>query len=89
MKDVHGSQDWRALCELASQEQDPEKLLDLISKINQALEEWNRQSRMDRSPIKIKNVMLPANMLEEQKEEQRLELPGVYLPLVSPSEYDC
>lgn len=84
MKDVHGSHDWRALCELASQEQDPEKLLDLISKINQALEECNRQSRINRAPIKIEHVLVPASMFDEPK----VELPGVYLPLVPP-EYDC
>ncbi len=85
MKDVHGSQDWHALCELASKEQDPEKLLELISKINQALEEWNRQSRIGRTPIKIKNVLLPVSRFDEPK----LESPGVYLPGVPPSEYDC
>ena len=85
MKDSHGSQNWRALCEMASQEQDPEKLLDLISKINQALDEWNRQSRADRTAIKIKSVVLPAKMLDEPK----LELPGAYVPLALPLEYDC
>jgi hypothetical protein len=38
MKDVNRSDDWRVLCELASKERDPEKLIDLIMKINQALE---------------------------------------------------
>lgn len=85
MNNVHGSQDWHTLCELASKEQDPEKLLDLISKINQALEECNRRSRIERTPIKIKSVFLPASMCDELKPE----LPAVYLPLVSPMEYDC
>ena len=30
MKDTNGSEDWRVLCELASKEKDPEKLIDLI-----------------------------------------------------------
>ena len=82
MKDSQGSQNWLALCEMASQEQDPKKLLDLISKINQALDEWNR-SRADRAGIK--SVVLPAQMLDEPK----LDLPGAYVPLTLPLEYDC
>jgi hypothetical protein len=45
MKDTNGSVDWRVLCELASKENDPKKLLDLITKINQALEEFHQKSR--------------------------------------------
>jgi hypothetical protein len=39
MKDTNRSEDWRVLCELASKEKDPEKLIDLVAKINQALQE--------------------------------------------------
>jgi len=45
MKDSNRSNDWRVLCELASKEKDPEKLIDLIVKINQALEESHQKSR--------------------------------------------
>ncbi len=45
MKDTNGSEDWRVLCELASKEQDPEKLIDLVVKINQALEECHQKPR--------------------------------------------
>lgn len=45
MNDTNRSEDWRVLCELASKEKDPEKLIDLISKINQALEEAHNKSR--------------------------------------------
>jgi hypothetical protein len=45
MKDINGSEDWRVLCELASKEEDPKKLLDLITKINQALEEFRHKPR--------------------------------------------
>ncbi len=45
MKDTNGSEDWRVLCELASKEKDPEKLIDLIVKINQALEECQQKPR--------------------------------------------
>jgi hypothetical protein len=84
MKEIQGPQDWRALCELTSMEPDPEKLLDLIVKINQALEECNRQSRVEGMPIKIKNVLLPANTFAES----RLELPGVVFQQAT-FEYDC
>lgn len=46
MTDTNRVQDWRVLCELASKEKDPKKLLDLVTKINQALEE-SRQKRHD------------------------------------------
>ena len=45
MKNTNASDDWRVLCELASKEKDPEKLIDLIVKINQALEESHQKSR--------------------------------------------
>ena len=44
MKDTNGSEDWRVLCELASKEKDPKKMIDLITKINQALEELHHKS---------------------------------------------
>ena len=31
--------DWRTLCEAASKERDPQKLLELVTEINKALEE--------------------------------------------------
>ncbi len=86
MKDIHGSQDWRALCELASKEQDSQKLLDLISKINRALEEMDRKARLDHAPIKIiHDVLLPVDRFEEAK----CDLPAVNVPLALPMEYDC
>ena len=45
MKDTNRSDDWRVLCELASKETDPDKLIDLIIQINQALEESHQKSR--------------------------------------------
>ena len=44
MRDTNESKDWRVLCELASKEKDPEKLIDLVVKINQALEECHQES---------------------------------------------
>jgi hypothetical protein len=46
MTDTCRFEDWRVLRELASKEKDPEKLIDLITKINQALEE-SRHKRED------------------------------------------
>jgi hypothetical protein len=45
MTDTNRSDDWRVLCELASKEMDPKKLLDLITRINQALAEFRHKSR--------------------------------------------
>ena len=45
MKNTSTSDDWRVLCELASKEKDPDKLIDLIMQINQALEESHQKSR--------------------------------------------
>jgi len=36
MNHTNGSEDWRVLCELASKEEDPKKLLEIITKINQS-----------------------------------------------------
>jgi len=44
MSDTNRSDDWRVLCELASKEMDPKKLLNLITRINQALEEFHHKS---------------------------------------------
>jgi len=35
---VQGNERWKELCELASKEQDPQKLIDLIREINNLLE---------------------------------------------------
>ena len=53
MKDANGSEDWRVLCELASKEKDPKKMIDLITKINQALR--GAPSRI--SPVKRKRPL--------------------------------
>ena len=45
MRNTNESEDWRVLCELASKEKDPEKLIDLVVKINQALEECHQKPR--------------------------------------------
>jgi hypothetical protein len=44
MKSTNKSDDWRVLCELASREKDPEKLIGLVVKINRALEECQQKS---------------------------------------------
>ena len=59
MKDTDNSDDWRTLCELATKENDPQKLLDLITKINQALAECHRQCPRDEAALKSDIVLLP------------------------------
>jgi len=43
MTDTNRIEDWRVLCELASKEKDPEKLIEVIMKINRALEECHQR----------------------------------------------
>ena len=35
--------DWRVLCEQASKEEDPERLIELVQRLNEALEERQRR----------------------------------------------
>jgi len=49
MKDTSRTDDWRSLCELVSKETDPQKLLELITKINRAVEECHQRNRTDES----------------------------------------
>jgi hypothetical protein len=54
MKDTSNTHDWRSLCELASKETDPQKLLELITKINRALEQCHGQrSRTDEASFTV------------------------------------
>ncbi len=52
MKTTNDSDDWRSLCESASTETDPQRLLDLVTKIHRALEERNRRSHDTRLTTK-------------------------------------
>jgi hypothetical protein len=58
MKNTNGSDDWRVLCELASKEKDPETLIDLVVRLNQALEECTQKPRYQKTE-KIEAVLLP------------------------------
>lgn len=59
MKDTNRSDDWLSLCELASKESDPQKLLDLISKINRALEECRQRRQREQTSLKVDTGLLP------------------------------
>ena len=59
MNDTNHSDDWRVLCELASKERDPRKLLDLIMKINRALEECRQRKQNEQTSLKVVAVLLP------------------------------
>ena len=43
------SGDWRVLCELASREQDPARLMELIKRLNQALDKTIKGMREARA----------------------------------------
>ena len=55
MNSTNGSEDWRVLCEMAAKEMDSDKLLDLVNKLNQALDEHNQQQRYGK--IKITTII--------------------------------
>ena len=57
MKSTDASGDWRVLCELASKEKDPEKLVDLVVRINRALEECHHGSNNYRGEVNIETVV--------------------------------
>jgi hypothetical protein len=61
MKDTTRTEDWRSLCEQASRESDPEKLLELISQINRALDETQPRRRTDEASLRVDTVLLPIN----------------------------
>jgi len=56
MNDPDRSDDWRALCELAAKEKDPQKLLSLISRISRALEECSQQGQKHAASIKVTDL---------------------------------
>jgi hypothetical protein len=58
------SYDWRVPCELASNERNPEKLLDLIVKINQVLEESHHRTQRDQSAQKMPTARNTQNDLD-------------------------
>lgn len=45
MKETNHSDDWRSLCESPSKETNPQKMLELITRINRALEDCRQRSR--------------------------------------------
>jgi hypothetical protein len=59
MKDTGCTEDWRSLCEQASKERDPQKLLELIVQINRALAEPHQRSRTDEASFEINAALLP------------------------------
>ena len=59
--DKSRTDDWRSLCELASKENDPQKLLELIRKINRVLEDCNQQRQSDKASLKVDTVLLPTS----------------------------
>ncbi len=86
MKDTNRSDDWRVLCELASKEKDPEKLIGLIVKINNALEERNHKSRYHETEIQVETILLPG---ESAPVDANAYPYSVAPQLALAAEYDC
>ena len=84
MNDTNHSDDWRALCELASKESDPRKLLDLITKINRALAECHQRKHDEQTSLKVDTVLLPRPV--SRTEFDCYSVPGQPALAV---EYDC
>jgi hypothetical protein len=84
MTDKIGSNDWRALCELARREEDPGKLLELIVKINRALEVCNRISA-GRAALAIESVVLPMGSVAEQSYSHQSEFDSHRVALQLPA----
>ena len=56
MEDTSRGDAWLSLCELASKEPYPHKLLELITSINRALEDPDRMSRTGEASVKVDTV---------------------------------
>jgi hypothetical protein len=64
----HGREDWEELAELASQEQDPEKLMALVAEINRLLEKKDNVAKAyiaDGNPEIIK-ILKEKQALQEE-----------------------
>jgi hypothetical protein len=85
MKDTSCTDDWRSLCEQASKESDPQKLLELITKINRVLEESQPRSRTDDASLKVDVVLLPTSK-SSQYDFDLYSFPGECAGAI---EYDC
>lgn len=51
------SKDWRELSEAASREQDPQKLMELIRALNEALERREREQRNPTQSLPVNNIL--------------------------------
>lgn len=86
MKDTSSTDDWCSLCELASKETNPQKLLELITRINRALEECHRQrSETDEASFSVDTV-LPLVSESSQYDLDLYRFPGECTVAL---EYDC
>ncbi len=50
---------WRELCELASKEQDPKKLHELVKEIDRLLQEKQEKEKQEKDPAKPRNPEIP------------------------------
>lgn len=85
MRDTSRTDHWRSLCQQASHESDPQKLLELVATINRALEECGQPSQSDEASFKVDTVLLPTNK-SSQCDFGLYSFPG---ECAVASEYDC
>lgn len=86
MEGTNHSDDWSALCELASKESDPRKLLDLITKINRALEEYHQRKENEEALPKADSVLLRAPA--SRTDFDRYAFPGQLPKMPAPTTED-
>ena len=86
MDGTNHSEDWSALCELASKESDPRKLLDLITKINRALEECHQRKENEEALLKADTVLLRAPA--SRTDFDRYAFPGLLPKMPGPTTED-
>ena len=85
MKDTSCRDDWRSLSEQASKESDPQKLLELITRINRLLEESHQRSQTDEVSAQVDTVLL-ATSRTSQYDFDLYSFPG---ECAAATEYGC
>ena len=83
MNDTNQTDDWRSLCEMASKEHNPQKLLELIVKINQALARCSGRNDGRDMPSET-DAIVP--LASDRRDVDFLTVPLHPSPVV---EYDC
>jgi hypothetical protein len=83
MTHTTGLEEWRVLCEMASKEMDSDKLMDLVGRINCALDHCNQRSH--KAKIELATVIPPRTSIAADENSCSYSIAQV--PLTA--EHDC